>query len=52
MPARRKIFRFEEMWLSNVRCGETVEATWTNTVELNNDSLILRKIAKYEKDLT
>ena len=52
MPARRKIFRFEEMWLSNVRCGETVEAMWTNTVEPNSDSPILRKIAKCEKDLT
>ena len=25
-PVKRKEFRFEEMWLSNDRCGETVEA--------------------------
>ena len=27
MP-RKKLFHFEEMWLTNPRCGETVEAAW------------------------
>ena len=26
IPGKRKVFRFEEMWLSDDRCGETVEA--------------------------
>ena len=32
-PSRKKVFRFEEMWLSDSRCGETVEATWRNGEE-------------------
>ena len=27
MP-RNKLFHFEEIWLTNPRCGETVEAAW------------------------
>ena len=27
-PCRKKCFRFEEMWLSEPSCSETVEATW------------------------
>ena len=26
LPVKREVFRFEEMWLSDDRCGETVEA--------------------------
>lgn len=40
------------MWLSDVRCVETVEAAWTNTMGPNIDSVILRNVAKCEKDLT
>ena len=25
-PPRKKVFRFEEIWLSDSRCGEIVEA--------------------------
>ena len=32
-PSRKKMFRFEEMWLSDSHCGETVEATWRNGEE-------------------
>ena len=46
--ARRKVFGFKEIWLLDVRCGETVKATWTNTVGPNIDSVILLKVAKYE----
>ena len=27
-PRRKKLFRFEEMWLSNLGCSEIVEAVW------------------------
>lgn len=40
------------MWLSDVRCVETVKAAWTNTMGPNIDSVILRNVAKCEKDLT
>ena len=52
IPVRRKIFRFKEMWLSDSRCGETVEAAWRHVEGPNSDNIILQKVAKYEKDLT
>ena len=29
-PPRKKVFRFEGMWLFDSRCGEIVEAVWRN----------------------
>ena len=49
---KQKIFKFEEMWLSNSRCGETVEVAWRHLEGRNSDNIILQKVAKCEKDLT
>ena len=49
---KRKFFRFEEMWLSDDRCGETIEVVWTSTESPDPSSAILKKVAKCEQDLT
>ena len=49
---KQKIFKFEEMWLSNSRCGETIEIAWRHLKRRNSDNIILQKVAKCEKDLT
>ena len=37
-PPRKKSFRFE-MWLSNNRCGETIEASWCSSIsEVGDDA--------------
>ena len=46
-PPRKKVFRFEEMWLSDTQCGEIVEAVWRN----GEDSDIMKKIEKCSKEL-
>ncbi|XP_075633948.1 uncharacterized protein LOC142606496 [Castanea sativa] len=46
-PPRKKVFRFEEMWLSNTRCGEIVEAVWRN----GEDDDTMKKIEKCSKAL-
>lgn len=37
---KNKIFRFEEMWLSDARCGEIVGAAWTTTRGLDHKMTI------------
>lgn len=51
IPVRMRLFRFEEMSLSNSRCGETVEAAWINTEGANSDNKILKQVEKCEKGL-
>ncbi|XP_075656619.1 uncharacterized protein LOC142626791 [Castanea sativa] len=46
-PPRKKVFRFEEMWLSNTRCGEIVEAVWRN----EEDGDTMKKMEKCSKAL-
>ena len=51
-PMRKRCFRFEEMWLSDPSCGETVKEVWNGTSELNPSLAIMEKVAKCEKELT
>ena len=51
-PRKKRCFRFEEMWLSDPTCGETVEEVWSNTRESNPSIAILKKVAKCEQELT
>ena len=51
-PPRKKIFKFEEMWLSNERCVEIVEASWSSFKRGTSDSEILNRIDRYGKDLS
>nr|POF22483.1 hypothetical protein CFP56_59969 [Quercus suber] len=41
-----KPFRFEEMWLSDKGCDETIEAVWTN---INHEDPGIRVVSKVEK---
>lgn len=49
---RRRLFRLKEMSLSDLRCGETVEAAWINMEGANSDNKILKQVEKCGKDLT
>ena len=51
LPQRKRPFRFEEMWLSNSGCGETVQATWNHSSGAEGNREILTKIKKCGKDL-
>ena len=51
-PSRKKCFKFEEMWLSEPSCSETIEETWSNTCEPNPSLAILKKVAQCEQELT
>ena len=35
---RQKVFHLEEIWLSDARCAETMEAAWTTTGEILVDN--------------
>lgn len=50
-PPTKKIFRFEEMWLSDERCTEIVEAIWSHHDFGTNDSNILRRVESCGKEL-
>ena len=50
-PRRKRCFRFEEMWLSDPTCGETIEEVWGSTWEQNPSIAILKKVAKCELEL-
>ena len=45
-PRKKRCFKFEEMWLSDPSCGETVEEVWNSTRELNPSLAILEKVTK------
>ena len=49
---RKKIFRFEEMWLSGSSCAEIVEASWLSNLGQVSDDTILKKIEKCGQELT
>ena len=49
---RKKCFRFEEMWLSDPTCGETIEDVWGSTRYQNPSIAIMKKVANCEKELT
>lgn len=51
-PPQKKIFRFEEMWLSDERCVEIVEASWSSFEYGTSDSEILNRIDRCGKDLS
>ena len=52
IPSYKKPFRFEEMRLSDSRCGEVVEAAWRSCTTRDSDREILGKIDKCGKDLS
>lgn len=50
-PPHQRSFKFEEMWLSDEWCAETVEASWSSHSHGPGDSQILKQIEKCGKDL-
>jgi len=51
IPSRRKLFRFEEKWLTDERCGEVVEASWLSYPHGFSDSDILKRFDNCGQDL-
>ena len=49
-PPRQWSFKFEEMWLSDERCVEMVEASWSSHLHGLSDSRILKQIETCGKD--
>ena len=50
-PKRKKVFRFEEMWLLNLGCSKIVEAMW-NRCETESMEGILSRVEKCGRDLS
>ena len=50
-PRRKKLFRFEEMWLSNLGCKEIVQDVW-NGSGTESEEGILRRVEKCGRDLS
>ena len=50
-PRRKKLFRFEEMWLSNPGCSKIVEAVWERGFSESGKG-ILHKVEKCGKYLS
>ena len=48
---RRKLFRFEEIWLLDERYGEVVEASWSSYHHSFSDSDILKRVDNCGRDL-
>lgn len=52
IPAcRNKPFRFEQMWLKEEGCGDTVKVAWGSTVDINPMPLVSQKIKKCRERL-
>ena len=49
---KKKVFRFEEVWLLDKGCGETVENVWLATFEGAEDTRVIRKIEACGAELT
>ena len=49
---KKKPFRFEEMWLADKWCGETVEGVWEASYDEGDNQRMLRKIENRGKELT
>lgn len=46
IPSRKKLFKFEEMWLSDVQCGEVVKASSSSYQQGFSDSDIKKRVEK------
>lgn len=49
---RKKLFRFEEMWLGDKGCGETIEGVWQVRYEEEGNTRVIRKVENCGKTLT
>ena len=51
-PPRKKKIQFEEMYLSDSRCFEIMEASWNLGMHELGDNAILKRVEKCGKDLS
>ena len=51
IPPRKKVFRFKEMWLSDVRYAELVEASWSSYSHRYGDDAIIKKVERCGRNL-
>ncbi|XP_075654720.1 uncharacterized protein LOC142624873 [Castanea sativa] len=49
---KKKLFRFEEMWLGDKGCGETVEGVWQVCYEEVDSTRVIKKVEKCGQALT
>ena len=49
---KKKPFRFEEMWLADIGCGEIVEGVWQASYDEGDNHRVLKKIDNCGKELT
>ena len=49
---KKRVCRFEEVWLSDKGCGETIENVWLATYEETKDTRVTRKIEACGVELT
>ena len=47
-----KPFHFEQIWMSEKGCGETIEAVWGEDVDISRAEKILKKVDKCRLKLT
>ena len=52
MVQKKKIFRFEEMWLSDKGCSDTIEAVWLSSDFDHTNHQVLKKLEKCGVELT
>lgn len=52
IPPRKRIFRFEEMWLLDSLYGETIKTSWLASVRSRASIDVLMKVENCSKDLT
>ena len=51
-PPCKRMFQFEEMWLSDSRNGEAVKTSWLASVGSGASTNVLMKVENCSKDLT
>lgn len=51
-PPSSKPFCFDEMWLSDKGCGQTMEAVWKASISYDPKVQVMKKIAKCGTELT
>ena len=49
---KKKVFRFEEMWLAEKGCGELVEGIWQANYDVVEEKKVIRKLDTCSKELT
>lgn len=49
---KKKLFRFEEMWLADKGCGEIVEGVWQSSYDEEANRWVLKKIENCGTELT